>query len=513
MRIPPLKASTGTCSRTDREKADVFAEHLSNVFQPILSTNSPGKSNDFLSSPAQMDLPIRKTTCNELRTLIKNLPNRKKAPGFDLITSKILKELPNKAIAHLRNIINAVFRLGYFPVQLKVAEVIMIPKAGKPLEDIESYRPISLLPVIGKIIEKILLLRLKPILQSQNLIPDHQFGFRDSHATVEQVNRMVKTIRTAFEEKKYCSAVFLDISQAFDKVWHTGLLYKLKKNLPYPFFEIIRSYLECRYFYVKVNGNQTNLHDIKSGIPQGSVLGPLLYTLFTADLPTRENTVTATFADDTALLSTHQDPIVASENLQAHIEKIQDWCQSWRLKVNANKSVHVTFTLRVGTCPRVKINNAEIPQSDSAKYLGIHLDRRLTWQKHIMTKRKQLGLRLTSMYWLMGRNSKLLLDNKLLLYNAILKPIWTYGAELWGSASKTNLKIIQRFQSKCLRLIADAPYYIRNETLHADFRINTVQQEIDRINQRYALRLSSHTNILARSLLEVSTQERRLRRF
>jgi hypothetical protein len=126
------------------------------------------------------------------------------------------------------------------------------------------------------------------------------------------------------------------------------------------------------------------------------------------------------------------------------------------MKANESKSIHVTFTTRREICPLVHINNVQLPQGEDVKYLGLHLDRRLTWHKHIFAKRKQLGITLTKMYWLLGRKSELTTSNKLLIYKAILKPIWTYGTQLWGTASTSNTEIL-RFQSKALLKIVDAP--------------------------------------------------------
>jgi hypothetical protein len=315
----------------------------------------------------------------------------------------------------------------------------MIAKDGKPAEEVQSYRPISLLPILSKALEKLILKRLQPTLELYDLIPNHQFGFRKQHATIEQIHRAVSQINSDFEGKRYCSAAFLDISQAFDKVWHTGLIYKLKLSLPHRFYTLLRSYLTNRTFLVKHEEEQTTLFPIQAGVPQGSVLGPLLYTLYTADQPTTLQTTTATYADDTAALSSHINPDTASANLQIHLDKLQHWFKKWRIKVNETKSVHVTFTLNKKTCPPVFLNNKPIPQAENAKYLGMYLDRRLTWRKHIDAKRKHLGLKFNKMYWLMGRNSSLTMENKLLLYKSILKPVWTYGIQLWGSASKSNI--------------------------------------------------------------------------
>jgi hypothetical protein len=121
----------------------------------------------------------------------------------------------------------------------------------------------------------------------------------------------------------------------------------------------------------------------------------------------------ATYADDTAVLATDSNPAMASQNLQNSLRAIQKWFTKWRLKANTTKSTHVTFTNRRETCPKVNINNEELPQSEEVKYLGFHLDRRLTWRKHIFTKRKQLGVILSKMYWLIGRKSRLSISNKL----------------------------------------------------------------------------------------------------
>lgn len=347
-----------------------------------------------------------------------------------MITGKILKELPEKGIRYITQIFNAVLRTGYFPDQWKVAQVILIPKPGKPPEDPKSYRPISLLPVLSKVFEKLLLARLRSLLADNNLIPDHQFGFRQQHATIQQIHRVTKKITQDLEDHKYCSAAFLDIIQAFDKVWHTGILYKLRKLLPLNYFLILKSYLQNRHFLVKQQDEHTKLYPILSGVPQGSVLGPILYLIYTADLPTTQNVLTATFADDTAILASHENPQMASQILQTNLDKIQQWLTKWRIKPNEAKSVHVTFTTRKETCPSVHLYNHQLPQADDAKYLGMHLDRRLTWRKHVFTKRKQLGLKLTKLYWIIGRKSRLTLDNKLLIYKVILKPIWTYGIQL-----------------------------------------------------------------------------------
>lgn len=388
----------------------------------------------------------------------------------------------------------------------------MILKLGKPGEDVKSYRPISLLPIISKVLEILILKRLMPIIESKDLIPNHQFGFRRQHSTIEQVHRLVEKIQTAFDRKEYCSAVFLDISQAFDKVWHQGLLYKAKRVLPLNLYLLIRSYLSQRLFYVNCENEISSLHSIEAGVPQGSVLGPILYLLFTHDLPTTDGVLTGTFADDTAILTTAKDPVEASAKLQTSLDQISNWLKQWRLKANEAKSVHVTFTTRKDTCPQTRINNIMIPQSETTKYLGIYLDRRLTWRSHILAKRKFLGIQSRNMFWLLNRQSSLSLENKLLIYKSVLKPVWTYGIQLWGTTSNSNIEILQRFQSKTLRIMAKAPWYMTNNQIHRDLKISLIKDEIKHITAKYRERLLLHPNELASSLMSSSQIFTRLKK-
>jgi hypothetical protein len=151
----------------------------------------------------------------------------------------------------------------------------------------------------------------------------------------------------------------------------------------------------------------------------------------------------------------------------------------------------------------------QIPQENHVKYLGLHLDRRLTWHKHIFAK---LGISLTKMYWLLGRKSKLSTNNKLLIYKTIFNPIWTYVIELWGTTSNSNIKILERFQSKVLRRIVNAPWYVPNSVIRKDLRIPTVKEEISRFSSHYDVCISVYPNELITSLTEPPIHKR-LRRY
>ena len=368
--VPPLQLHNDTWARTDKQKAKAFAEHLDTVFRPFPSQSTAMDEETImqeLKAPHQMALPLKKIRLHEVVQVIQYKTHTTKAPGYDLITGKILKEHSRKGFRAVTQINNAILRLEYFPYHWKVGEIIMIAKPGKNPADVTSYRTISLLPQLSKILQKILLRRLTPILADAKSIASHQFGFRPQHGTVEQAHRIVHKINDDLDNKRFCTAAFIDISQAFDKVWHTGLFYKLKQALPHPAYTLLTSYLTDRMFQVRYQKEYTPLYAIHSGVPQGSILGPILYSLYSADLPETEQTGTATYADDTAILASHHDSIAATEQLQYHLCRLEQWIKRWRTRANETKSTHVTFTLRREDCPPVYLNGKHIPQDATIK--------------------------------------------------------------------------------------------------------------------------------------------------
>lgn len=502
----PLKRSNNTWARSDEERAETYAEHLEQTFQP----------NDLITDIIPDPQPINEQDIKlfsprEIKATIKKKLNPKKAPGHDGISARLLQELPRKGLVMLTYLLNGALRLKHVPKQWKLAKIIMIPKPGKPPEAPSSYRPISLLTVISKLFEKLYIQRLQKIVDEKKMIPDHQFGFRTKHSTVEQVHRVATTIRQALEERKYCPSIFLDVSQAFDRVWIPGLLHKVSKHLPAQHVQILASYLSNRKFYVHYGEANSSIKSITAGVPQGSVLGPLLYLLYTADIPTDKDAMTATFADDTAILTTHEDYSVATTQLQSAVNKIDNWATRWKIKLNASKTVRIDFALRTHGYDPTHIKNEPVVQEESARYLGVHLDSKLNWKTHIMKKREQLQIRFRTLFWMLRAKSRLSIKNKRLLYLMILRPMWMYGIPLWGSAACSNIEIIQRFQNKVLRKITGAPWYFTNRQLHEELAVETVQQIASRATSSYIERLHDHTNTEAIVLLD-SPSTQRLRR-
>lgn len=306
-------------------------------------------------------------------------------------------------------------------------------------------------------------------------------------------------ISYSLEKKLICTGAFLDLAQAFDRVWHKGLLYKLKSVFPSYYYLIFKSYLEDRHFSVRSGFSMSDISPICAGVPQGAVAAPLLFNLFIADQPTTPKTITGDFADDKALLAHHSDPEMASHFIQQHLNLLSIWYKEWGIKVNELKSTHCTFTLKLKDCPTIHLNNLPLPVSQSVRYLGLHLDRRLTWATHIQTKRRTLNNRFHHLRPLLT-SKHVNVKNKLLIYKLLLKPIWTYGIQLWGTSKPSNTNKIQTFQSKCLRQIVKAPFYVSNDTLHRDLNIPTIQNVAKIFYKRLHSNLSNHRNPLISDL-------------
>ena len=174
------------------------------------------------------------------------------------------------------------------------------------------------------------------------------------------MHRLINEIIVALENKEYCTALFIDIEKAFDKINHESLLQTIRKQFPEQIHHLIKSYLSCRTFVIKIKDTHSQVKDIKAGVPQGSVLGPILYTLYTANIPTTTNSTVLTFADDTAILVRHTNPETAVKILQEHIVKIENWLQEKQIKANPNKCNHITFTLRRKIPPNILLNGTHM---------------------------------------------------------------------------------------------------------------------------------------------------------
>jgi hypothetical protein len=510
--IPPLKMN-GHWTTTPQDKTDLFAQILEQQFtpHPILNPNFNQHIIDTIQQPLQLTPFNTHFTPHQVQQVI-NRCSPKKCPGYDLIVQPLLKNLPRKGLVMLTQIYNSILRTTYFPNKWKHAYITMIHKTGKQKDDPKHYRPISLLTLFSKIFERLLLPKLLEFLE--HLIPDTQFGFRQLHSCPQQLHRVTDIILDTFEEKKVCLGLFIDTEKAFDKVWHDGLLFKIKPHLPDTYFRLLQSYLLNRTYSVKIENSLSTSHPIKSGVPQGSVLGPFLYTLFTHDFPTSQHITLAQFADDTAALCKASTSQLAAQHIQTLANIIDEWCANWRVSVNPTKSTLVQFTYLRNTNPvHIYMNNVRVPTASSVKYLGLTLDSKLTWDLHIRNIVQKARQQFYKLRHILHRQSKTPIHLKRLIYTLYIKPIWQYACSIWNSASHTHIHKIQVLQNRILRMALNAPWYIRNTTIHKDIQLPFVIETLHKSYSRHHSSLTDHPNPIIRHIPQNMPPPRHLRRL
>ena len=510
--VPPLTRPDKSVAFDDSEKAECLADSLESQCTPstqpvdsshLLKVDSEVERRSSLPPVEDPDDPLPPATPDEVHDIIKGLRPRK-APGTDGINNRVFKLLPAQLIMLLTAIFNGALSNNIFPEAWKEATVIGFPKPGKPKSEPTSYRPISLLNVLGKIYERLIYKRLYDYAESKRLIPDEQYGFRSGHSCVQQVHRIVEHISAGFQRGAMTGALFFDIAKAFDKVWHNGLLYKLyHMGVPDRLVLIIRDFLSNRTFRYRIGDALSSPHPIRAGVPQGAVLSPLLFTLFTSDIPKSNKARLALFADDTALYYTGRSSTAIAQTLQTSANVLGAWFRKWRIEVNPDKSQAVLFTKpRKRDLPSlspISMYGKPIPWAKQAKYLGVTLDSHLSFREHIKKARDRASFVMGRLHFLLTARSSLSLKCKMRLYTAVIRPIMTYACVIFAHSNPRVLYKMQVLQNRFLRKVTGAPYYVRNDALHLDLRIPTVAQFMKRLSKRFFDSAIRHPNPLIAS--------------
>ncbi|KAM0734035.1 putative RNA-directed DNA polymerase from transposon X-element [Formica fusca] len=491
---------------SDDDKAEMIATQYEKVHSIDLNNNNEQQKavikivEDLIRNKVENieDYKQEIISPKEINNIIKKLPSLK-APGKDGIQNIVLKNISRKALVQLMYITNAIIKLGYFPQEWKKAIVIPILKPRKDPTKPSSYRPISLLSSISKVVEKVILNKIRKHEAQNNITIDEQFGFREKHNTVQQVVRIVNDIRCNFNKGNVTVMLLLDIEKAFDKVWMDGLLYKMIQcNYPITIIRLIQSYLYDRKLQVRVNNVNSEEKVIRAGVPQGSVLGPALFSIYINDIVQFEKTKLAMFADDTAIYAHSFSAIVAAKQIQIHIDLLQEYYTKWKIALNAAKTEMIVFTRKIKDSQiiqPVKIYNQEEICKSTVKYLGVNLDYKLTYKIHIKTTLNKIYAVMKQLYPLMVKDSTVSRCNKILIYKMILRPVLTYAAAVWCGTAKTNLKPLQSFQNKCLRLILNAGRYSRIAELHEQTQIPYIKEYIYNIAERFYNTQLEHNNL------------------
>ena len=398
-------------------------------------------------------------TINELKKAIKQL-KKKKSPGPDNITNEMLQHLGDTALHKLLDIFNLSWKQGQVPQCWKEARMIPVLKKGKNKIKPDSYRPISLTSCVCKTMERIINQRLQWYLESEDVIPPEQAGFRRYRGTEDQTTHLTQVIEDAFQAKKATLAVFIDLQRAFDKVWKDGLLVKLQRSgITGNMYRWTKSYLHNRRARVLVDGHCGRKVLLRQGVPQGGVISPTLFILFVNDLVQElpKGVHAALYADDLALWCTEEYATTARYRMQTALNKVTEWANSWCVTVNREKTTATLFSLSAKmTAGKLTMGDTPLKFEDQQTYLGVTFDKRLTWKQHIMDAeakaRRKLNImrKLAGTHW--GANEKILKT----VYQGTVRPHLEFGSSSWISAAKTHQETLDKVQNQALRIITGA---------------------------------------------------------
>ena len=357
----------------------------------------------------------------------------------------------------LLKLINLSWEKGELPQIWKNAHLIQILKKGKNPAEPKSYRPISLTSCIGKIAERMINRRLYWYLESTGELGKNQAGFRRGKCTEDQLFRLTQGIQDGFQNKKHTLAVFVDLQQAYDRVWRKGLLMKMTDiGIHGKMYKWIKFFLSNRTIQTKLNDALSSKEVLEEGLPQGSCLSCTLFLVYIKDLEEVLDIVIALYADDLVLWVTRSDIFDAASYMRTELRKLEKYCVKWKLKISEPKTVYTIFTKssKIEKEPiKLKINNKEIEKDQNPIYLGMQLDRQLTLKNHVenlrakATRRLRLVKKLSSTDW--GSDKRTLRG----LYLGYVRSALEYGAALMTTCSRANQTSLDKIQNNALRLI------------------------------------------------------------
>lgn len=485
------------CDETDNlitdplETATTFNEFFVSVFQNYDASCAQvpnSQDNDQLINYVQAKFPenteysIPLITSTFIKDQIKNMDDTK-STGLDDISVKFVKLAADSISPVLSTIFNKSISTGIFPNALKKAKITPIHKKGSK-HDKNNYRPISILPILSKIIEKHVCSTLKQFVDTYQVIQHRQSGFRKGHSCQTALTQIIDEWITAIDQGNIVCTVFLDLTKAFDLVNHNILLDKMKKyRCSDNAVTWFTSYLSNRTQQVGVSGKLSEPLEIVSGVPQGSVLGPLLFILYINDLPLCVNACTTDmFADDTTVSTSCSSPESLASKINEDLVNIASWCASNAMSINVEK----TKAMILSTKHKLKSNKDKIPDiivndnviqcTSHEKLLGVQIDDSLTWDHHIDTILKKCN----SLLYLLSRIKKYLnIDNRKLYFNAYILPHLDFCSTLWGNSSQQSLNKLLLFQKRAARVILDIKdYYTPSEDMFRELNWMTIYDRI-----------------------------------
>ena len=440
--ITSLKKPDGTYTNSDKEKADVLDQLFSSVFTKEnisdIPVTVPGEEsgNVFLS-----DIYItEKAVLDKLNNL-----NVTKTPGADNMHPRVLKELSKSISKPLTLLFNKSISEGKLPVDWKTANVTAIFKKGEK-SDANNYRPVSLTSIVCKVLESIIRDVLQEFFEQLNIYSPCQHGFRKNKSCTSQLLEVMEEFTLMLDKKETFDVIYLDFKKAFDSVPHRRLLNKLKSyGITGSVLSWIENFLTNRTQKVRVGDGESNSSPVVSGIPQGSILGPILFTVFINDLPDCVQGLCKIFADDTKLYNKSSN----FQQIQQDLFRVEDWSRKWQLHFNTSKCKCLYYG-KNNPSVTYYLNGQPISSCSQEKDLGVTFDPELNFKLHISNITKKAN----QILGIIKRNFNYIdKDTFLKLYKALVRPHLEYGQSVWSPYLISGRKEIEKIQRRATKLI------------------------------------------------------------
>ncbi len=454
------------------DKANYLNKFFYDSFnRQFVSTNAISKNKfieDHINIPNDcLDKPF---TFSEIILAMKNLPN-KKASGVDNIPYELLKNLPTTYLQKLLKIFNHSWSQKVIPSQWKETIILPILKPGKDPTNCSSYRPISLISCLCKSFEKMVHTRLSYYLESNNLLSINQCGFRKGCSTLDQLVQLEHKIRLALSAKKTVIVLYIDFMGAFDGVPHLEVLHRLATlGVSGLMLGWLKNYLSDRTYKCFIQGSFSGFSPAESGVPQGSILSPTLFSVLINDIPSRQNNDLSAFADDVTFYLIAPSFSDAYDRMINVIHDLENWTKTSGMIINTEKSHYQYFSTKyIKDPPPLPYLNYQISYCKTYKFLGLIFDSpRLTFKDHIeelildCTKRMNILKCVSSHSW--GADRMTLTK----FYVSFIRSRMDYGCQVYMSAAETHLHKLETVQNACLRIILGSMRSTRIDSLRVE---------------------------------------------